>query len=127
MPRKYYRKTSKVCPRAIEEGVKAVIERGISQRQVCKDFEVPRTTLQRYLKEYKSNTETNLDVNYDKSSTKNRVFTDKMESDLKDYLLQASLQLHGLTKSHLRDLAYEFAREMVVLTQSHGMRTKRQE
>lgn len=61
MPRKYKRKTPKVCPRAIEESVKAVLERGISQRQVCKDLNVPRSTLQRYIKDFTSNTEENQD------------------------------------------------------------------
>lgn len=34
-----------------------------------------------------------------------------MESELPTYLLQASRQLHGLTKNHQRDLVNEFAKQ----------------
>lgn len=96
MPGHYERKTPKVCSQAINEGVEVVLERGISQRQVCKDFNVLRATLQQYLKEYALSGE-EFETNSYKGLMKNRVFTNQMEMDLEEYLLQASRQLHGLT------------------------------
>lgn len=109
MVRKHERKTKGNSSALIEETVKSILEKGISLRQVGKDLCIPRATLQRYLAQTKADAAEGKVTNYDKGSTKNRVFSNSMEGQLEEYLLQASRQLHGLTKSHLQDLVYEFA------------------
>lgn len=72
---------------------------------------MPKATLQRYLAKYKANAQADVEITYDKSYLKNRVLTDIMGTDLENYLLQASRQLNGLTKAHLRNLAYQFTKQ----------------
>jgi hypothetical protein len=111
MPRNYIRKTPEHSPAVVAEAVNLVINEGKAVRQVSKDLKVPRTTLQRYVAATKTNNELQQDTNFDKGSTKNRVFTDDLEKQLESYLLEASRQLHGLTRADLQLLAYEYAQK----------------
>lgn len=111
MPRHYKRTTRRISPALIEEAVKCINEKGVPLRQVSRDLNIPRTTLQRYLSDAKANAVNGVDTNYNKGAARNKVFSVQLEKELEQYLLQASRHLHGLTKSNLRDLAYEYAKE----------------
>ena len=88
---------------------KAVSEvlNGKSIRKTAQDFEISKSTLQRYVTMAKTQglDTIRLTPAYDHS----RIFTDGEEHELASYLIKASKIHHGLTTTATRELAYEFA------------------
>lgn len=74
MPRDYKRRTEPNDPAIIKEAVNCAIEKGLSIRQVSRDLQVPRATLQRYVTAAKDSVPVGTEMSYNKGSMKNRVF-----------------------------------------------------
>lgn len=112
MGRKYKRKTEigLLSHEAMLAAVREVVEKDIKIRTVAKEKGIPKSTLQRYVRKYKNHAEAVLAPNY----THSLVFTKEQEENLSQYLLNMSRMFHGLTKTQVKQLAFE-------LTQKKGL------
>lgn len=107
MPRS---KTGKKRQNPIKEDIEAardqVINNGMSTRAAAITFNVKRTTLMRYISKCR-NTGENLE--YDPKCDVQKVFTEKDERSLVDYLKQAASLHYGLSLNEVRLLAFQYA------------------
>ncbi|XP_064598457.1 uncharacterized protein LOC135464820 [Liolophura sinensis] len=107
MTRTHKRKTDKglVPPEAMLDAVRRVVEHGVGLRKVAKDRGISKSTLQRYVSNYRQNKQCSMSPNYFHS----QIFTNQQERLLVDYLKTASKMFHGLTTKQTRHLAFEMA------------------
>lgn len=108
MVRVYVRKTvrQKWDVNAMEMAVEAMLSSEMGFLKASVQFNVPKSTLERYVKKAKNN----LDYKVDKSDGKYKnVFTSEEEDELVSYLKTMESRLFGLTMKDLRSLAYQLA------------------
>lgn len=84
-----------------------VVEKDIKIRTVAKEKAISKSTLQRYVRKYKNHGEAVLAPNYNHSL----VFAKEQEESLSQYLLNMSRMFHGLTKTQVKQLAFELAQK----------------
>ena len=120
------RESKRVSAKVMRTATKMVLIEGMSVNRVSADLEIPRTTLTRYVEEARLK---GLDsvVDFQKSKAHRSVFTKDQELRLKDYILTASRQHHELTKMQVRQLAWEYAKKIIVCIHLVGMTTNVQE
>lgn len=103
MPRsKTGNKRQKPDPGNLERAAEAVKNGDLSQRKACKEYNVSRATLQRFLAHGE---------NYGsfKKCAVNQIFSNEEEQCLARYLKTSAKMHYGLHRNQLRILAYEFA------------------
>ena len=102
----------KLTPRTSAEVMKTAVQmvlcEGLSVRQTAIDLEIPRATLTRYVKEARLKGVGEM-TSFQKSKAHQQVFSPDQEQLLVSYLLDASRHHHGLTKRHVRQLAFQYA------------------
>jgi transposase-like protein len=116
MPRKRVRKSENgtVPADVMERAVMNVLENKKSIRSTSKDMGISKTTLIRYIKNYKAareNTQNGEPINFSFSAkyATRQVFTRKEEDMLEEYIVNAAKIHHGLSLKMVKTLAYEFA------------------
>ena len=108
MVRTYKRKTDRQewNVHAMESAVNVVLSGEMGFLKASKQFEVPKSTLERYVNKARDNP----DYKIDKSDGKYKnVFTPEQEEELVSYLKTMESRLFGLTMKDLRSLAYDLA------------------
>lgn len=91
----------------MEEAVKAVVRGEMGYYRASIQFNVPQTTLERYVKKRRSNpNEENLSTNLGRYKT---VFTPLQEQEIASYLRDMEGRLFGLTMTECRKLAFQLA------------------
>ncbi|KAK9731439.1 hypothetical protein QE152_g13677 [Popillia japonica] len=80
-------------------------ESGISIGAIAKKYNMPKTTLSRYIKNKKNS----VSNSFSSVFVSRQIFTQKKESALCDYLLKAGNMHYGLTMKQTRELAYQYA------------------
>lgn len=108
MVRTYVRKTDrqKWDVNAMEMAVEAMLSSEMGFLKASVQFNVPKSTLERYVKKAKNNPA--YKVNKSDGKYKN-VFTSEQEDELVSYLKTMESRLFGLTMKDLRSLAYQLA------------------
>lgn len=108
MVRNYVRKTDrqKWDVNSMQMAVEAVIRTEIGFLKASRQFNVPKSTLERYVNKTKNNP--NYKIDRSEGKFKN-VFTAEQEIELVAYLKSMESRLFGLTMKDLRSLAYELA------------------
>ncbi|KAJ8943765.1 hypothetical protein NQ318_011977 [Aromia moschata] len=108
MVRKYVRKTvmQQWSTETMEQAVDAVISGIMSCRQAPIQFQLPQTTLERYVKKRKDDPNSVVDKTAGKYHC---VFTKDQELELATYLKDMQKRLFGFTMKELRRLAYQLA------------------
>lgn len=87
-----------------------VVKEGKSIRDAALSVKMPKSTLQRYVKQYLAVKEEKRDsFKFEPRLNTKQVFNESQEAVLKEYVLQASQMHYGLTRKQLAILAYEFA------------------
>lgn len=108
MVRDYKKKTNRQSwsTEAMNNAVEAVISGQCGCLKASNQFDVPQSTLERYVKKRKENP----DYKIDKTAGKfKNVFTEEQELELVNYLKTMEARLFGLTMKDLRSLAYQLA------------------
>lgn len=108
MVRTYVRTTErqKWDENAMNMAVEAVLSSQMGLLKAATQYNVPRSSLERYVKKSKDNP----DYKIDKSDGKfKNVFTPEQEEELVSYLKMMESRLFGLTMKELRSLAYDLA------------------
>lgn len=108
MVRDYKKKTNRQSwsTEAMNNAVEAVISGQSGCLKASNQFDVPQSTLERYVKKRKENP----DYKIDKTAGKfKNVFTEEQELELVNYLKTMEARLFGLTMKDLRSLAYQLA------------------
>lgn len=91
---------------SMQEAVSAVINGSMGYKKAATQFQVPQTTLERYVKKKR----TNADYVITKSMGNfTCVFNEEQEAELVAYLKKMEAQLFGLTVNELRELAFQLA------------------
>lgn len=108
MVRTYLRKTDRQSwsEESMAQAVKAVLNKEIGYKKASKQYKVPQTTLERYVKKKQQQPD------YDVKKSLGRfkcVFSEAQEAELASYLVEMEGQLFGLTRIELRELAYQLA------------------
>ena len=85
--------------------VRRVVD-GESLRIISREFEIPRSTLSRYVSVYKQDETAILETNFKKA----QIFSDEQEQTFVDYLIKTSDMFYGLTITGTRQLAYMVAK-----------------
>ena len=80
--------------------VRIVVD-GESLRIISREFEIPRSTLSRYVSVYKQDETAILEANFKKA----QIFSDEQEQTFVDYLIKTSDMFYGLTITGTRQLA----------------------
>lgn len=91
---------------AMNNAVQAVISGQFGCFKASNQFDVPLSTLERYVKNRKENPDYKIDKTAGKFKT---VFTEEHELELVNYLKTMEARLFGLTMKDLRSLAYQLA------------------
>lgn len=108
MPRsKFGNKRAPVNSENLTAAAEKCISGEISIREAARRYNVSKTTLIRHVKSFKESTATVFE--YVANNNTKQVFNDAEEAELKDYLLTAARYHYGLTKTEVRNLAYQFA------------------
>ena len=95
-----------VTPHAtMSAAVRRVVD-GESLRIISREFEIPRSTLSRYVSVYKQDETAILEANFKKA----QIFSDEQEQTFVDYLIKTSDMFYGLTITGTRQLAYMVAK-----------------
>jgi len=104
MVRRYKRKTTRASysPETLTQCVTAVMNKELSLRSAAQQFGIPRATIQKRLKQGSCNPASNL-------GRFKRVFSDDMERQLKQRVLEMEGIFYGMSTTDLRRIAYEFA------------------
>ncbi|XP_054261371.1 uncharacterized protein LOC128985651 [Macrosteles quadrilineatus] len=97
----------KISKEILEEAVKAVLD-GKSLRKTANEFSINKSTLWNYVKTQGKSGNESVDIKLGKNDTK-KVFTEKQETELVEYLETAARLHYGLTKRETRVLAFEYA------------------
>ena len=105
MVRVYKKKTNRQSwsTEAMNNAVDAVISGRCGCLKASNQFDVPQTTLERYVKKKKENPEYQID------KTAGKFQTQEQELELVNYLKTMEARLFGLTMKDLRTLAYQLA------------------
>ena len=106
MPFQYKRKKEShgtTSADVMAQAVKKVLN-GAKIREMAKTFNIPRGTLQRYIK--KARKEGPDHCKFAHNYQHPMVFTEKQEKELADYIETASRMHHGLTTAATRQFAY---------------------
>lgn len=108
MPRKYRKKTSQEAftSEAMEKAVNSVLSGQESKHQAAKTYNIPRTTLKRYIDNHLASVASGSVPSYKKRRKGLQVFTDEMESALCDHIITSSKMFHGFSQVKTRELAY---------------------
>lgn len=107
MPRQKVKKTDRtpVIDADLKEAVSKVINDKMSIRIVADMYNMKKSTLGRYVKLNKNKPEVEIPTR----NVPNKVFSEKQESELEEYLMEASRMNHGLTTVDTRKLAFQYA------------------
>lgn len=107
MPRQKIKKTDRtpVGDADLKEAVSKVINDRMSIRIVADMYNMKKSTLGRYVKLNKNKPEVEIPTR----NVPNKVFSEKEESELEVYLMEASRMNHGLTTVDTRKLAFQYA------------------
>ncbi|KAJ8734534.1 hypothetical protein PYW08_013784 [Mythimna loreyi] len=103
-----YKKTTERGTKSVELMKRAadlVANEKISLRQVCRDYEISRTSLKRFMARLKEHPESQK-FGY---GTPRLVFNQEQETSLCEYLLTLAQIFHGVGPKDVRRLAYECA------------------
>lgn len=99
-------KRTKINVESLTNAVNAVVNGSMSTRAAAEKFHVPRTTLQNHLRRQQADHpfvyKNNCDVW--------KVFSEKQEEMLCNYLITCSKMLYGVSRKEARKLAYNFAK-----------------
>lgn len=108
MVRVYERKTNRQSwsIESMSNAVEAVISGQLGYLKASVQFNVPQTTLERYVKKKRENPEHCINKTAGKFQA---VFTQEQEHELVNYLKTMEARLFGLTMKDLRTLAYQLA------------------
>lgn len=91
----------------LEKAAKDVREKGISERKAAADYNVPRTTLKRYIL---ARTPEKAKIGaYKGVSAARSVFTSPQSKELADHIAAIDNVFHGLSARQTRELAYQYA------------------
>lgn len=89
----------------MKAAVTAVREKKLGYLKASKQFNVPRSTLFRFVNEK----ETSIEDLLNKKIGRKPVFNEKFENELVEYALKMENTLYGLTKTDMRRIAFQFA------------------
>ena len=105
MPFRYARKTERThtTQDQILGDVRDVVENMISVRKAGQQHGVSRSSLDRWVKQYKQNPESMLGARYDHP----RVFSNEQESVIAEYIVRCSKMFLSLTPMMVKKLAYD--------------------
>lgn len=122
MVRKYKRKTNRQQweKREMIEAVNAIMEKGMSIRKATQKFNIPKSTLVRWLRKAKVDGIESCDFKIGRYKT---VFTEEQEYNLKQYIKDMHLSLCELSSLELRRLAFQYA-EMHNINHSFNKETR---
>lgn len=99
MPRKRKqenRMISNTSAESMKNAVRMVANEGYSLRKASKHFNIPLTTLRRYVLKYSVATDDEkLKMMYEPNYFVNQIFSKEVEKELKEYLIIASKIHHG--------------------------------
>ena len=103
----YIKKSERqVTPHAtMSAAVRRVVD-GESLRIISREFEIPRSTLSRYVSVYKQDETAILEANFKKA----QIFSDEQEQTFVDYLIKTSDMFYGLIITGTRQLSYMLAK-----------------
>ena len=105
----YKKSERQVTPHAtMSAAVRRVVD-GESLRIISREFEIPRSTLSRYVSVYKQDETAILEANFKKA----QIFSDEQEQTFVDYLIKTSDMFYGLTITGTRQLAYMLAKTII--------------
>lgn len=91
----------------LEQAAKDVREKGISERKAAADYNVPGTTLKRYIL---ARTPEKVKIGtYKGVSAASSVFTSRQGKELADHIAAVDNVVHGLSARQTRELAYQYA------------------
>ncbi|CAG9570660.1 unnamed protein product [Danaus chrysippus] len=82
-----------------------VLHENKSLREVCRDFELSKTSLSRFIKRME-NDPINLRFGY---GTRRKIFNKEQEDSLTEYLLKLAQIFHGIGPKEVRRMAYDYA------------------
>lgn len=112
---RHYKKKSTIKTKRIpvnsenlKKAVACVINENASLKGTAKRYGINVMTLKRYVRTKKANL-TDSDISYTSDYTKRKVFNDKEEDLLKEYLIKASKLHQELTGKQIRQLAFKFS------------------
>ncbi|MCP3927780.1 MAG: hypothetical protein GY705_01620 [Bacteroidetes bacterium] len=117
MPRNFQRKTDRglFTRETMLEGVRLVLNAGQKIKPTAKELGLNYKTLGRYVELKRNNADLeNQHMGY--SRLHRRIFNDKQEQILADYLLQASRIYFGLTMIEFKTLSFKFAKNNNIFT-----------
>ncbi|XP_069698806.1 uncharacterized protein [Periplaneta americana] len=108
MVRTYLKKTERQqwSAESMEEAVDSVISGKMGYKKASEQFNVPSTTLERYVKKKKENPMATVDKTLGKFQC---VFNTEQELELAQYLKDMQKRLFGITMKEFRRLAYQLA------------------
>jgi transposase-like protein len=92
----------------MEQAVQAVVSCQLGYAKASRQFNVPQTTLERYVKKRKENPE---GLILKTMGSKKSVFNPDEEAELVDYLKKMEERLFGLTMTECRKLAFQLAEQ----------------
>lgn len=90
----------------MKEAVSAVIEKKMGVKKASKHFEVPKTTLRRYVKESSSSQAAEVTT---KKLGRKPALPEALENELVEYLLYMEAKFYGFTRLDVRRMAYQLA------------------
>lgn len=102
---------------AMRKAIYSIMEGGLSTKAAALRYDIPRTTLRRYLKKCQDHQQ-EIDWNSDilegaprltPNYTVNQIFTNEEENQLSNYLKTMTKLHHGLNPSSARKLAFDLA------------------
>ena len=107
MPRVYKKESERqvTLHATMSAAVRRVVD-GESLRIISREFEIPRSTLSRYVSVYKQDETAILEANFKKA----QIFCDEQEQTFVDYLIKTSDMFYGLTITGTRQSAYMVAK-----------------
>lgn len=107
MPRQRIRTTDreKHDEGLIKEAIRRVIENKESLGEVALELDLPKTSVYRYVKQYRENPDRKT---YTQNNSHSRIFTDEEELMLVDYIRTRCHICYGMSSTDVRRLAFEF-------------------
>lgn len=102
----------------MREAVRAIVEDKKPLRETAREYNIPKSTLQRYVIKSKNlnfdfeSSEQDINISFKPNYDNRKIFTSEEEAMLSDYLQQAAKLHHGLPPAEARKLAYEYAKQL---------------
>ncbi|XP_077966411.1 uncharacterized protein LOC144419992 [Styela clava] len=117
MPRKRARKTTMglIDPEVMKQAAEDVAYKGKSMRATASTYNIPKSTLLRYVRKCKISREEGSSTcmlnikDFEPNYAVRRIFTDCEEEELEEYLIEASRHHYGLARKDVLELAWQFA------------------